>query len=230
MRVLLVEDDADARALIEIVLVERGHDVAAFADAEAAWALCQHESFPLMLLDWVLPGMTGLELCQRVRGLSDGDTSVVVLITARHQTGDLAEVLAAGANDYLTKPFALEALEVRLAIAERQVEMLREHRRAAAALEEAARVQGVLLASATVEHNLGNQLALTMGYAELLANDPRLDARLRPWAERALGGVESAVETLDKLRRIMRIEHSGMRGGPPVLDLERSSGEPRVTT
>jgi CheY-like chemotaxis protein len=149
---------------------------------------------------------------------------VVVMITARGQNGDLAEVLAAGANDYLAKPFALEALEVRLTIAERQVELTRDRRLAAAALEEAARIQGVLLASATVEHNLGNQLALTMGYAELLANDPRLEPSLRPWAERAVKGVEDAVTTLEKIRGIRRIEEATMRGGSPVLDLERSGG------
>jgi DNA-binding response OmpR family regulator len=224
MRVLLVEDDADARALIEIVLAERGHEVAAFADAESAWALCQHEQFPLMVLDWMLPGMDGLTLCRLVRELPDGDASVVVMITARGQTGDLAEVLSAGANDYVAKPFALEALEVRLAIAERQVELARERRMAAAALEEAARMQGVLLASATVEHNLGNQLALTMGYAELLANDPRLEPSLRPWAEQAVKGVEAAVTTLEKIRGIRRVEEASMRGGSPILDLERSTG------
>jgi DNA-binding response OmpR family regulator len=225
MRVLLIEDDADARSLMEIVLAERGHDVAAFADAESAWALCQHEQFPLMVVDWMLPGMDGLALCRHVRGLPEGDTSVIVVITARGQTGDLAQVLAAGANDYLAKPFALEALETRLAIAERQVELTRERRLAAAALEEAARLQGVLLASATVEHNLGNQLALTMGYAELLSNDPRLDPTLRPWAERAVKGVEDAMSTLDKIRGIRHVEEAAIRGGSPILDLDRSRGE-----
>ena len=224
MKVLLVEDDDDARMLMGMVLAERGHEVAAFPEAESAWELCRGELYPLMLLDWVLPGIEGIELCRRVRTLPGGDAAVIVVITGRHQTGDLAEVISAGADDYLAKPFALEALEARLAIAERRVELVGERRQVVEALEEAARVQGALLASATVEHNLGNQLALTMGYAELLARDPRLDAELRPWAERALSGVEQAVATLDKLRRIMRIERSGMRGGPQVLDLDRSSG------
>ncbi|HZQ98936.1 MAG TPA: response regulator [Chloroflexota bacterium] len=230
MKALLVEDDDDARALMEIVLTERGHEVVAFADAEPAWELCQRQLYPLMVLDWVLPAMNGLELCRRVRGLPGGDAPVVVVITARHQGSDLAEVLAAGADDYLAKPFGLEALEVRLEIAERRVVLVEERRRAVQALEEAARLQGALLASATVEHNLGNQLALTMGYAEMLAHDPRLDPALRPWAERALGGVEAAVATLDKLRRLIRIEPSSLRGGSTVLDLDRSSGETRLTT
>jgi DNA-binding response OmpR family regulator len=227
VRVLLVEDDSDARMLMEIVLAERGHDVAAFPNGEAAWAACQREKFPLMVLDWMLPGgMDGLALCRRVRSLPEGDVSVVVVITARGQTGDLAEVLESGADDYLTKPFALEALDVRLAIAERRVEAVRERRLAAIAQAETARLQGVLLASSTVEHNLGNQLALTMGYAELLANDARLDPALRPWAEHAVQGVVNAVATLEKIRRIRKIEQSNIRGGSPVLDLELSAGEP----
>lgn len=226
MRVLLVEDDADARTLMEIVLSERGHDVAAFGDGESAWRACQREHFPLMVLDWLLPGMDGLALCRRVRSVPDGDETVVVVITARGQSGDLAEVLEAGADDYLSKPFALEALDVRLAIAERRVEAVRERRLAAIAQAETARLQGVLLASSTVEHNLGNQLALTMGYAELLANDPRLDAALRPWAERAVQGVVDAVATLEKIRGIRKIEQANIQGGSPVLDLELSSAEP----
>jgi DNA-binding response OmpR family regulator len=223
VKVLLVEDDADARALMEIVLTERGHDVVALGDGESAWRACEAEWFPLMVLDWVLPGMNGLDLCRRVRTRPDGETSVVVVITARHQTGDLAEVLASGANDYLAKPFGLEALEVRLAIAERQVALADERKRTVHALEESARLQGVLLASATVEHNLGNQLSLTMGYAELLQGDDRLPPDLRAYAERCVGGVESAVETLDKLRHIRRVEESKQRGGSPILDLDLSS-------
>src|SRR5437763_11529629 len=128
VKVLLVEDDHDARTLIEIVLAERGHEVAPFGDAESAWELCRRELCPMMLLDWILPEMDGIELCRRVRGLPDGEAAVVVMITARHQTGDLAEVLAAGADDYLAKPFALEALEARLAIAERRVGLVDERR------------------------------------------------------------------------------------------------------
>src|SRR5262249_54362045 len=222
LKVLLVEDDRDARDLMEIVVAERGHEVVALPSAQAAWSLVQRELPPLMLLDWMMPGMDGLELCRRVRTLPGGDAPVVVVIPARAQTGDLAEVLAAGADDYLAKPFALEALEVRLAIAERQVALREQAREAVRKLEDAARLQGALLASATVEHSLGNQLALTMGYAELLATDPRLQRELRDYAHRALSGVEMAVETLNKLRHIMRVERSSMRGGPPLLDIERS--------
>jgi diguanylate cyclase (GGDEF)-like protein len=133
MRVLLVEDDVSIRSLVEEVLSQRGHTVAAFGDAEEAWKASQRESFPLNVLDWMLPGMDGLELCRRLRSLPDGDTRVVLCLTARTDPVDLSEVLRAGANDYLAKPFDIVALETRLAIAESQVAQLAERKR----LEEA---------------------------------------------------------------------------------------------
>ena len=122
MKALLVEDDPDLRLLIQNLLVERGHDVHAFADAESAWDVCQRTRFPLMLLDWMLPGMSGLELCRRTRARMDGDDAVVVVITAHQEPDHLAKILQAGADDYVAKPFEVEFFEVRLEIAERHVE------------------------------------------------------------------------------------------------------------
>src|SRR4051812_25489544 len=99
MRALLVEDDPATRDLIKILLALRGHDAVAFDEAEAAWELRQREFFPLILLDWMLPTMDGLQLCRRIRELPDGEASVIVLMTGRSAPEDLVEVLDAGAND-----------------------------------------------------------------------------------------------------------------------------------
>lgn len=135
MRVLLVEDDPITRSVVEQVLRARGHWVVSFEDAESAWEAYQRELFPLAILDWVLPGMDGLELCRRIRALPRGDACVVVLVTARDRPEDLVAVLGAGASDYLPKPFDASALEVRLAIAEKQVASIWERKRAEEALE-----------------------------------------------------------------------------------------------
>ena len=175
-----------------------------------------------MLLDWVLPGMDGLELCRRVRTRRDGDASVILMITARGAAGDLAAVLDAGADDYLAKPFDIAMLDVRLTVAERHVAAIQARRRAEAALRDTWRMQGALLAARTVEHHLGNELALTMGYSELLSTEPQLPERYKPMADAALRGVQQAADTLSKLRRIIRLEEVPGGAALPMLDLERS--------
>jgi DNA-binding response OmpR family regulator len=116
MRVLIVEDDPDIRGLVaEIVAEERGHEAAAFASAEEAWDASQDEAFPMMVLDWMLPGgMDGLELCRRLRATPAGQNSVILVLTARSRPPDLTAVLDAGADDYLTKPFGVRELMARV--------------------------------------------------------------------------------------------------------------------
>src|SRR5512135_125516 len=114
MKTLLVEDDTTTRYLVESLLRDRGYEVTAVADAESAWPLCEQTSYPLIVLDWVLPGMDGLTLCRKVRALPHGDRGLIVVLTGRDQPEDLQAVLDAGADDYLTKPVELARLNVRL--------------------------------------------------------------------------------------------------------------------
>ncbi len=136
MKVLVVEDDSSTRAVLENILVTRGCEVTACADAETAWAAYQRQPYPLVVMDWLLPGMDGLQLCRQMRGSPHGDRSIIIMFTARDQPEDLQTVLAAGADDYLTKPVDVRRLNVRLAIAERQVENLTTRKRAEARLAE----------------------------------------------------------------------------------------------
>jgi PAS domain S-box-containing protein len=124
MRVLVVEDDAHARRALTAKLVERGHDVVECVSGEQALAQHAARPFPLLLVDWVLPGMDGLGLCRKLRSLSNNFSAVPVIVftTARNSPSDLERGLDAGADDYLTKPIDPELLTTRLAIAERMVE------------------------------------------------------------------------------------------------------------
>ncbi|MEM9190520.1 MAG: response regulator [Myxococcota bacterium] len=134
MRALVVEDSRSMRRLLEMLLRERGHDVVSVGTAEDG--LLEHERgpFDLMLLDWVLPGMTGLELAKKVRGLPHGDAVVILVLTGREGREHLEAVLDAGANDYLAKPLDPDLLRTRLLIAERSVAELGRRRDAEAAL------------------------------------------------------------------------------------------------
>jgi PAS domain S-box-containing protein len=118
VRALLVEDNDRMRRLLSRALEHRGHAVEACADGAAAWAACRHAVFDLAVLDVVVPGLDGLEVCRRLRERPGGGVTAVLVVTGAVQA-DLAGVLAAGADDYLAKPFRVEELGVRLTVLER---------------------------------------------------------------------------------------------------------------
>jgi diguanylate cyclase (GGDEF)-like protein/PAS domain S-box-containing protein len=133
---LVVEDNPGIREVVVDLLTRRGHSVAAFADAESAWDATQHEVYHVAVLDWGLPGMDGTELCRRLRARPGGGAGAILILTGRADPDDIDEVVAAGADDYLTKPFKLDWLEVRIAFAERKVAELAERAKTAEALRQ----------------------------------------------------------------------------------------------
>ena len=111
-RVLVVEDDDAVRTAVDRGLGVHGFDVSSVPDAESALAAVARRRPDLMIVDVGLPGMSGIELCTRLRGL-DVDTPILIL-SARDQVGDRVAGLQAGADDYLVKPFSLDELAARL--------------------------------------------------------------------------------------------------------------------
>src|SRR6478672_1166634 len=127
--IYVVEDDPATRSVLSHELARRGHVVAVFADAGQAWLACQRRLPRLMLLS----ESDGLDLCRRVRTLPNGGSIVILVVTVRDQPGDLEAVLAAGADDYLARPFEASTLAVRLTVAERQTQIVQTRARAEAA-------------------------------------------------------------------------------------------------
>jgi two-component system response regulator PrrA len=111
-RVLIVEDDDAVRTAVDRGLGVHGFEVSSVADAESAMAIVARRRPDMMIVDIGLPGMSGVELCTRLRGL-DVDTPILIL-SARDQVGDRVAGLQAGADDYVVKPFSLEELAARV--------------------------------------------------------------------------------------------------------------------
>jgi PAS domain S-box-containing protein len=149
MKILLVEDHPGSRTNLQRLIERRGHKVVGVGSAEEAEAALAAEVFPFLILDWMLPGKSGIELCRQLRAQPDGDEMFILLVTARADTADLEQALEAGANDYLTKPLDLDLLNVRLSVAERQIRELGERNQARAALEESARAMANILENTT---------------------------------------------------------------------------------
>ena len=145
MKILLVEDHADSRRNLQRLIERRGHEVVAVGSAEEAETAVAEQRFAFLILDWMLPGKSGVQLCRELRGQEAGDELFILLVTARGDTEDLQQALEAGANDYLTKPLDLGLLNVRLSVAERQIRDLSERNQARAALQESARTMSNIL-------------------------------------------------------------------------------------
>jgi PAS domain S-box-containing protein len=139
MRILLVEDHRESRRSLQRLLEIRGHEVVAVGSAEEAEEEIAKQPFPFLILDWMLPGKSGLDLCQQLRGQPQGDDLFILLVTGRNETADLERALEAGANDYLTKPLDPRLLNVRLSVAESRIHKLAERNQARAALQETAK-------------------------------------------------------------------------------------------
>ncbi len=126
LNVLLVEDNPTERWLFTELLRSRGHTVTACEDAESGWEEFLRNLPSLILLDWVLPGMDGIEFCRKIRKHPAGEQTVIIVVTVRNSAEDLREVMAAGADDYIAKPADVDLMNIRLAVAERNVRELAE--------------------------------------------------------------------------------------------------------
>jgi DNA-binding response OmpR family regulator len=114
MKILIVEDEAGIVQFLKQGLEEEGYDVSAALDGLAGFELFKKESFDLILLDWMLPKMNGLELCKAIR-IKD-KTIPIIFLTAKDTIQETIEGLKAGANDYIKKPFSFDELLERIKI------------------------------------------------------------------------------------------------------------------
>jgi DNA-binding response OmpR family regulator len=126
MRILIAEDDALSRLLLVTALRKMGHDVVAAVNGREAWQAFHAEAFPLLISDWMMPELDGLELCRMVRAENRTRYTYVILLTMLEGKGSFLEGMRAGADDFITKPFDEEQLAARLHVAERIVGLQRE--------------------------------------------------------------------------------------------------------
>src|SRR5882724_2593203 len=124
MRILIAEDDPTSRLLLDTVLKRKGYDVVAATDGIQAWELLQAEDAPLIaILDWMMPGMDGSEICKRLRTTQRSVQTYVILLTAKSAKDEIVAGLQSGANDYITKPFVREELLARVQVGMQMVSL-----------------------------------------------------------------------------------------------------------
>ncbi|GAB6095624.1 hypothetical protein JCM14469_18760 [Desulfatiferula olefinivorans] len=124
MRILIAEDDFTSRGMLTAVLKKAGHEVVETMNGAEAWAELQKPDAPkLIILDWMMPEMDGLEVLRHVRTLGDEHPPYILMLTSKGEKADIIAGLNAGADDYLAKPFDLGELRARVEVGRRMVEM-----------------------------------------------------------------------------------------------------------
>jgi len=120
MRILIADDDGVSRALLEAILKYWGHEVVATTDGlEAHQALQRDDAPSFAILDWLMPGLDGPEVCRKLRKLPNPKPLYILLLTVKDQRADIISGLEAGADDYVTKPFDQGELKARILAGER---------------------------------------------------------------------------------------------------------------
>lgn len=119
-KVLIAEDDPVSRRVLHTFLLKWGYEVVVAEDGTQALAILERQDFPrLAVLDWMMPGLEGTQVCERIRKEPNRPYVYILLLTARSQKEDILKGLESGADDYLTKPFDAQELRARLQVGQR---------------------------------------------------------------------------------------------------------------
>ena len=175
--VLVAEDNGIMQSVLRAMLTWWGFNPVLAADGAEAWRILQSADAPrLAIIDWLMPGMDGLELCRRVRSSPSGQYTYLLILTVRDESADIVAGLDAGADDYLTKPFNAHELRARLRTGHRMVQLQEELQAARGELRKfqtADALTGVLNRVSILDA-LDRELAAGRNVAVLLAGVNRL--------------------------------------------------------
>ncbi len=196
MKILIAEDDAVSRAMLQAVLAKWAYTVVSTEDGDAAFAAFQKKDAPqLALLDWEMPGINGPDLCRKLRQHNNKGPLYLILLTSRNNSEDLVQGLEAGADDYVVKPYNMAELQARINVGQRMIVLQNEMR-------ERERLQGVLEMAGAICHELNQPLQIVSGHSEILMMDMEKDDPHYKTVET----IRTGINQLGKLtRKIMQI-------------------------
>lgn len=129
MDILIVEDDYISRNMLKKIISGMGHNIVEAEDGQLAWDLLQRRIIQVIITDWMMPGMDGLQLCRNIREAPFDRYVYIIVLTAKDRKADLVEVFQSGADDYIPKPFDPEELKARVLTGLRVIDLEERHRR-----------------------------------------------------------------------------------------------------
>ena len=217
MRILVAEDESVSREVLSTCLNKWGHDVVVCVDGTGAWRVLQGEDPPkFLLIDWMMPGMNGLELCHRVRERASLPSTYIILVTVKDKKKDIVEGLQAGADDYIVKPFDGDELKARIQVGVR-VPTLWEQ------LLEAERTRVLAQTAGAAAHEINQPLSVLLGLSQILRADEHLDAEKKEMLElieEAVGNISGIVR---KMSTVQQYVTKSYLKGMDIVDFDATS-------
>ena len=230
--VLVAEDDLDIALILEEILESAGLAVERASDGTAALECVESGGIDLVLLDLMLPGVNGLELCRHVRARPTDVYLPIIMVTALSSEKQRLAGFEAGADDYVAKPFGVDEVLARVQVWVRTRQRLQaahaqllEHEEAlreAQRRELTARLEGVTVTARELAHRVNNHLQGLIAACGLLDADPDVPPATRKLVGNLRGYADAAAAVIMQLQQVVRVETRETPMGP-ALDLERST-------
>jgi DNA-binding response OmpR family regulator len=198
MKILIAEDNVTTRRILETILVKWNYDVISACDGNDAWEKLQENDPPkLIILDWMMPGINGVEICRRLRRADPVDPMYIILLTSRDEKNDVVEGLGAGADDYISKPFDTEELRARIDVGRRVVDLQ-------VALLEKEKLQVIFEMTGAICHELTQPMQAISGNSELMLMNIQKDNPLYRNVKTIKDQIDRMGDITRKLKRVTR--------------------------
>ncbi len=222
-KIMIVDDDPNIGLLVEMTLRKKGSfDIINCSSGEMALERLGKERPDLVLLDIMMPGIDGYEVCRTIKNNPDTKYISVIILSARREMGDKIKGMDLGADDYIVKPFdpdeLLSRVKARLRIQELERELL-----------ETKQLQTVLSMAVTLQHEINNPLAGIMGNGEMLKEWANMDPKDVGECVEAINNQARRIRDLvAKLSSVTKVVESTYIGSTKMIDLERSNLPPET--
>ena len=165
MKILIADDDLISRRILETILSKWGYDVISVDNGnDAIEKLLESKTPTLCLLDWIMPGKDGIEVCNIIRNQDNPTPHYIILLTGKSDKHDITHGLDSGADDYIIKPYDRNELKARINVGARIIKLQN-------AMAEKEKFKGVLEMSGAICHELNQPLMVVSGYSEILLMD-----------------------------------------------------------
>ena len=156
MKILIVEDDPISQKLLEKIVRREGYDTVLVNNGKSAWKKVKKEKINMVITDWMMPEMDGLQLCRKIRRAILSRYIYVILLTSKDQVEDAVAALDAGADDYIRKPFNPDELKARILAGNRIIELEDKQKKANAQLLQSEKMASIGQLAAGVAHEINN--------------------------------------------------------------------------
>lgn len=219
MKILLADDSRITRIHLTAALVEAGHEVIDVDDGRKAWEAFERAPVPMVIIDWMMPELDGMEVVRRIRSSPAGRDTFVLMITGRGTPSDVTSGVDAGVDDFVVKPITPEHLHARLIIAERRLEQTAAARKAEDALTRARWLAGIGETVLTLQHEINNPLTAVLVEAEMLACEPTMPAKFAERLREILEQTERIAQVVKRLSALQDPQVIERLAGVRMLDL-----------